>query len=148
MSQLLNTFELNLTSATEILKTSFDTNLLTETSATPYTATFTDVDNIDVDSQALYQTTIGSLKIVWGLMLVTGTQDNQALGKHRVSLPSGFFTTYYSSIITLGQSTAYQLTAHTIDQTDFESIYISYSQGQTPGSSNNPFTVNLLIIGS
>jgi hypothetical protein len=147
MSQLLNTFELNLTSATEILKNSFDANLLAETTTIPYTATFSDVDSIDVNSQAIRYATIGALKVVYGTILCTGTQNNQALGSHRVSLPTGFFTSYYTCVLTMGQTTAYQSTAHVIDQTDFDSVEIAYSQGLAPGSTTNNFTANILIIG-
>lgn len=146
MSQLLNTFELNLTSATEILQNSFDANLLVETTTIPYTATFTDVDSINVNSQAMRYASIGALKVVFGSMLLTCTQLNQALGSHRVSLPTGFFTSYYTCVLTLGQSTNYQLTAHTIDQTDFDSVQIAYSQGIAP-TGNTDFTVNVLVIG-
>lgn len=146
MSQLLNTFELNLTSATEILKNSFDTNLLAETSPTLYTATFSDVDNIVVNSQAMRYATIGTLKVVYGLLVITCTQANQALGSHRVSLPTGFFTSYYTCVLTVGQSTSYQITAHAIDQGDFESIQIAYSQGQAP-TGNTDFTANIVLIG-
>ena len=146
MSNTQNSFQLNLAGESTFLNSLFDTNLGLETVSVPYTATFTDVDNINVSSQAMRYATIGSLKIVYGLLICECTQANQALGSHRVSLPPGFFTMYYTCCLTMGQSTAYQLTAHTIDQGDFESVQIAYSQGQAP-SGNTFFTTNVLIIG-
>jgi hypothetical protein len=129
-------------------KNSFQLNLLDTITSTSYTATFSDIDNITVNSQSLRYAEIGSLKVVYGTMICTGTQDNQALGSHRVSLPTGFFTTFYTCSLTMGQTTAYQSTAHAIDQTDFDTIQIAYSQGLAPGSTANVFTINLLVIGA
>ena len=147
MSQLLNTFELNLTSATEILKDSFDTNLLTETSLTPYTTTFTNVDNIDVSSQSFRYGSIGNIKFFFGAMDVLSTQINQIWGHHTISIPPNFFTVIPTLSLTMSNNPEYLVSAHA-GLFDYigGTLEIYYNQGIAPTTPGAGF-VNILIIG-
>jgi hypothetical protein len=124
----------------------FSINLATETSLTSYTATFSDVDNIEPIVQTLRYGTIGNFKILFGTIEITFLQDNQALGSHTISLPDDFFDTIFSASLKMTRSDAYQMSAHGGDVA-LDSIQVYYDQGIAPGGIGTTATLNLLIIG-
>lgn len=125
---------------------SFQLNLSTETSLTSYTATFTDVDNIEPIVQILRYGSIGGIKVLFGTIEVTFLQDNQALGSHTISLPDDFFSTIYSASLTMSRSDQYEMSCHGGDIA-LDTIQVYYNQGLSPGGIGTTGTLNIVIIG-
>jgi hypothetical protein len=127
-------------------KNSFELNLTSDTALTSITATFDAIDNIQVDDQDLYTATIGSVKVLFGIIDVTSTQNNKIWGHHTINFPADFFSTVISYNLTMTGNTSYQVSAHGGDTT-VDSIAVYYNQGQDenfPGSGR----LNILVIGA